>query len=176
MYLYLYYLLLIGALKAAVLVHNLPFGYTARETKAAVAEHQQVIIKASTHPEIQWITVNYTSSAASVTSAFSLEWDGRQSSPLGIEATNEQGIGLNTLFEDLEAIGNNKNIFSTVRDAVLGLFEGKCVDNSNEFLDLYDLDTFEDGGSDAWSQLHGRAPARVVYDDAYCGRQSLQVV
>lgn len=62
-----------------------------------------------------------------------------------------------------------------MRDAVLSLFEGKCVDNSNEFIDLYDIDTFEDGNSDVWSQLSGKAVARVVYDDAYCGRRSLKV-
>jgi plastocyanin len=137
----------------AVLVHNPPFGYTSWETKAAVAEQQQVIITASTHPEIQSITVNYNSSATLVTPVFTLEWDGRQSSPLDVEATNEQ-----------------------VRDAVLDLFEGKCVDNSSEFLDLYDHDTFEDGSSEYWSQLDRKPVAKVVYDDAYCGRKSLQVV
>lgn len=63
-----------------------------------------------------------------------------------------------------------------VQDAVLGLFGGKCIDNSNKFIDLYDIDTFDEEGSDVWSQLDSRPKATITFDDAYCGRQSLQVI
>lgn len=139
--------------KAAVLVHNPGFNYTSVQTLSAKPEFQQVFTRATVYNEVQSVTVNYSASISHMKAAFHLRWSGQQSSPLDVQATNED-----------------------VRQAVLGLFEGNCNEASSSLVDLYDIDTFEEEETERWNPLRGKTQPNIVYSDAYCGRKSLEIV